>query len=104
MLEIRYNKSTKVLTGWWGDRFGNHEVKLKNRPDEAMAMLAIPIPDKPLGAWLYDGKSLVPNPSYIEPIPDPDVIRAKEIVGGNPHSIPATEMWELLNLIVKKLF
>ncbi len=46
MLEIRYNKTTKELTGWWGDRHGNYEVKLKNRPDEAMVLLDIPIPDK----------------------------------------------------------
>lgn len=33
-----------------------------------------------------------------------DPLRAKAIVGGNPHSIPATEMWELLNIITKKIF
>lgn len=33
-----------------------------------------------------------------------DPLRAKAIVGGNPHSIPATELWELLNIITKKLF
>lgn len=71
MLEIRYNKSTKELTGWWGNRHGNYKAKLKNRPDNVMAMLDIPIPDKPLGAWLYDEatQSLVPNPDYIEPKP-----------------------------------
>lgn len=71
MLEIRYNKVTKEITGWWGSRFGNHEVKLKNRPNEAMAILDIPVPSQPLDAWLYDEttQSLVTNPSYSEPDP-----------------------------------
>ena len=69
MLEIRYNKNTKELTGWWGNRFGNHEVKLKNRPDEVIIELDIPIPDKPLRAWLYDEttQALIPNLAYVEP-------------------------------------
>lgn len=74
MLEIRYNKSTKELTGWWGNRYGNHKVKLRYRPDEAMTMLDIHIPDKPLGAWLYDGKKLVPNPDYVELEPPRDLV------------------------------
>ncbi len=69
MLEIRYNKITKELTGWWGNRHGNHEVNLKNRPDESIALLDIPIPDKDLSAWLFDGDKLIPNPSYVEPEP-----------------------------------
>ena len=69
MLEIRYNKTTKELSGWWADRHGKHEVKLKNRPDEAMALLDIDIPDKDLSAWLFDGDKLIPNPAYVEPLP-----------------------------------
>ena len=69
MLEVRYNKATKELTGWWGDRHGNHEVKLKNRPDEAIAMLDIPIPDKSLDAWFFDNDKLIPNPDYVKPPP-----------------------------------
>ena len=66
MLEIRYQKKTGLVTAWWGDRHGNHEAKLKNRPNETMAMLDIPIPDKPLDAWLFDSGKLIPNPDYIE--------------------------------------
>lgn len=77
MLEIRYNTTTKELTGWWGNRHGNHEVKLKNRPNEVMVELDIGIPDKPLGAWLLDNGKLIPNPSYVEPEPPRDL--AKEI-------------------------
>ena len=69
MLEVRYNTTTKELTGWWGDRHGNHEIKLKNRPYEAITLLDIPIPDKPLDAWLFAGKKLIPNPAYAEPAP-----------------------------------
>ncbi len=79
MLEIRYNRNTKEVTGWWGDRFGNKKVKLKNRPDEAIVMLDISIPDKLLGAWLFGGDKLIPNPDYIEPEPPRDL--AKEIDG-----------------------
>ena len=73
MLEVRYNKTTKELTGWWGSRQGNKKVKLKNRPNEEIAMLDIPIPDKLLGAWLYDTDKLIPNPSYIKPKPPRDL-------------------------------
>jgi len=70
MLEIRYKKTTGQLTGWWASRFGNHEIKLRERPDEAIVTLDIGIPDKPLEAWLYDEatQSLVPNPDYTEPV------------------------------------
>ncbi len=69
MLEIRYNTTTGKLTGWWGSRFGNEEIKLKDRPEEAIVILDISIPDKPLGAWLYDEttNSLKANPDYVEP-------------------------------------
>ncbi len=75
MLEIRYNNNTKELTGWWGNRHGNHDVKLKNRPDEKMALLDIPIPDKPLGAWLLGKDKLIPNPSYVESEPPRDLLK-----------------------------
>ena len=71
MLEIRYIKGTGILTGWWGDRHGNEAVKLKNRSNEAMTILDIPVPGKSPDAWLFDEQtqSLVVNPSYVEPAP-----------------------------------
>ena len=74
MLEIRYNTITKGVTGWWGNRWGNEDVKLRDRPNEAIVMLDIPIPNKPLDAWLYDEatKSLIPNPDYTKPEPPMD--------------------------------
>lgn len=69
MLEVRYNKDTKELTGWWGDRHGNHDVKLKNRPDEVMALVDIPLPEKEINAYLFGGDKLIPNPAYVEPEP-----------------------------------
>jgi len=76
MLEIRYKKTTKELTGWWGDRHGNHEAKLKNHPNGAIVTLDIPTPNKPLGAWLFDEvtQSLVSNPDYVEPEPPRDLL------------------------------
>lgn len=69
MLEIRYIKTTGELTGWCGDekQFGN----LKDRGDEAIIVLDIPIPEKGCDAYLYDEvtQSLVPNPDYVEPEP-----------------------------------
>ena len=73
MLEIRYNNNTKELTGWWGNRHGNHDVKLRKRPNEKIALLDIPISDKPLEAWLCDGKKLMPNPDYVEAEPPRDL-------------------------------
>lgn len=69
MLEIRYNIQTKRVTGWWGNRHGNHHVKLKDRSWDVMTLIDIPIPKKPLDAWLFDGTALVDNPDYIEPEP-----------------------------------
>ncbi|KKL17998.1 hypothetical protein LCGC14_2479940 [marine sediment metagenome] len=76
MLEIRYNKQTKELTGWWGSRFGNHDIKLKNRPNEAIVALDISIPDKSPDAWLYDKatKTLIPNLNYVEPKPSRNLV------------------------------
>lgn len=67
MLEIRYNKSTRLLTGWCADsrQFGN----LADRGNEGITILDIPIPDKKIGAWLFDGQKLIPNPDYAEPLP-----------------------------------
>ena len=49
-------------------------LKLRNRPNEVLVLLDIPIPDKPLEAWLYTGKKLIPNPDYIEPEPPRDLL------------------------------
>jgi len=73
MLEVRYNKKTGEVTGWWGNRHGNHEAKLKNRPNGAIVLLDIDVPDKPLEAWLYKDKKLVANPDYVEPLPPRDL-------------------------------
>ena len=71
MLEVRYNQETKAVTGWWDSRFGNHEVKLRDRPDEVIVMLDIPVPPKPLGSYLYDeaAQTLMDNPDYVGPSP-----------------------------------
>ena len=73
MIEVRYNTITGAVTGWWGKRFGNEEVKLKNRPDEAIVMVDLDIPSKPSEAWLFDGDKLIPNPDYVEPKPPRDL-------------------------------
>ena len=71
MLEVRYNTITNQVTGWWGNRHGNHSLKLKNRPHEAIVELDVPIPDKPIDAWLYfpNNDSLTLSGDYIEPPP-----------------------------------
>lgn len=70
MLEVRYNKQTKKVTGWWGNRHGNHDIKLKNRPDEEIIYLDINVPDKPIEAWLMKANlsGLETNPAFIEPV------------------------------------
>ena len=64
MLEVRYNKDTKEITGWCGDpnQFGN----LGRYPNEVVVVLDIPIPDKPMDYWLYDDQKLKQNPDYKE--------------------------------------
>jgi len=54
MLEVRYNKSTKFVTGWWGSRLGNHTKKLKSRPDEELVVIDVGIPGNVLDNWFYD--------------------------------------------------
>lgn len=79
MLEVRYNTETKELTGWCADpeQFGY----LKDRGNEVVVVLDIPIPDKPMEAWLFDEvtQTLIPNPDYVEPEPPRDL--AQEING-----------------------
>ncbi len=71
MLEIRYNTNTKEITGWCRDekQFGD----LKDRGNEVIIVLDIPIPLKGLDAWLFDTDKLIPNPSYVEPEPPRDL-------------------------------
>ncbi|KKM87592.1 hypothetical protein LCGC14_1267290 [marine sediment metagenome] len=66
MLEVFYEKSTKIVTAWRGE---SRQGKRPVRDGEAIVMLDIPIPDKPLDAWLFDETKLVPNPSWVEPQP-----------------------------------
>ena len=68
MLEVRYHLETKQLSAWCGDekQFGNLDY---GRDNEAIVVLDIPIPSKPLDAWLFDTDKLIPNPSYVEPEP-----------------------------------
>lgn len=70
MLEIRYNKTTKEITGLCGDpkQFGN----LRDRGDETIVVRDIPIPDELLEALLFDNNKLIPNPDYVEPPPPRD--------------------------------
>lgn len=98
MLEVRYNTITNLITGWWGNRFGQHEVKLEGRPDEAIVELDIYIPPLPLHAYLYQPSSntLIANPDYT---PEYDyVARANEMLSHSPAYITAPEMWELLRI------
>ena len=74
MLEIRYNMVTNVVTGWCGDskQFGF----LKDRGDEAIVIVDIPLPPKPNSAYLFDEATatLSDNPDYIEPKPPRDLL------------------------------
>lgn len=73
MLEVRYNKATGEVTGWWAMRHGNHKAKLKNKPDDVIIMLDIPAPDKSITAYLFNGDKLIANPNYVEPAPPRDL-------------------------------
>ncbi len=67
MLQIRYNKITGTVTGWWTDRPGNTEGKLKNRPQEVLVDLDMEAPKISLDTdnFTYDTnqKTLVHKPS-----------------------------------------
>ena len=67
MLEVRFDTETKELTAWCADeeQFGNLD-----REGNTVAILDIPIPDKPLRAWLFDeaNQTLIDNPDYISEI------------------------------------
>ncbi len=70
MLEVRYNADTKEVTAWCGDhdQFGNLD---RGWTDEAVVVLDIPIPTKPIEALLYNEatQTLIDNPDYVEPEP-----------------------------------
>lgn len=96
MLEVRYNTETKEVTGWCGDnnQFGN----LKDRGGEAIVILDILIPDKPLNAWLYDeaSNSLIENPNYIPPEPP--------LVFDPPSGTGVPKRLEYLEQFLEKLY
>lgn len=73
MLEVRYNTDTKELTAWCGDseQFGNLD---RGRDNEAIVILDIPIPTKPIQALLFDEatQTLIDNPDYVGPEPSRD--------------------------------
>jgi len=104
MLEVRYNTDNKNPTAWCGDeaQFGNLDRGL---PDEAIVVLDIPIPSKPMEALLYDEatQSLIPNPDYIEPVyrdfgAEIDEMKAKMIV-----SEPTGDEVKITNLVYDPL-
>lgn len=68
MLEVTYIKKTKRLIAWNGDP---DQFRNQAREGETVVILDIPIPNKPLDAWLFDEvtQSLMPNPSYVEELP-----------------------------------
>ena len=79
MLEVKYNKYTKEVTGWCGDtkQFGY----LKPDNNEKVVILDIPLPDKPPCAVLFSKNKLILNPDYVEPEPAiniPDKIKELE--------------------------
>ncbi len=88
MLEIRYNKTTKVLTGWWSgeSRQGNTERKLQNRSNETITMLNITAPGNSLDEWLMGDGVLIPNPKYTPQPPRRNLLKElddlKEVVRG----------------------
>lgn len=78
MLEVTYITETKKLIAWNGDPAQFRGIARKG---ETVVVLDIPVPDKPIDAWLFDRatQSLIPNPDYVEPEPARDL--AKEIDG-----------------------
>lgn len=82
MLEIRYNKKTKEVTGWCGDPSQWHH--LDRGRDETIVYPNIAIPEKSCLAYLYNetSQALVANPGYIvsvkrEPLVEIDTLKAR---------------------------
>lgn len=70
MLEVKYIKTTGIITAWAGspEHEGGH---YEPESGEAVAVLDIPNPEKPSGAYLYNEatQTLMDNPDYVEPEP-----------------------------------
>ena len=66
MIEIKYNKLTGDMTGWCGDpkQFG----LLKDRGDEEILILDIPIPAGTCSGYAFDGSELIAKPPKPEPL------------------------------------
>jgi len=99
MLEVRYNTATKLATAWCGDetQFGNLD---RGNPDEVVVILDIPIPEKHCLAYLYDEatQSLIPNPDYVEPGPEPWQIAIAELEAKMIVSEPGAGEVKITNL------
>ena len=91
MIKIRYDETTKEITGWRGteDRFDS----LSERVGQATVILDIPIPAKNKNAYLYDNKiGLIPNPAYIEPRPPRDLTAEINVVNARLRVLEGTHV------------
>lgn len=63
MLEVRYNQTTKKVTGWCGDeaQFGTLPI----REDEALVQLDTPIPSGSASTYLLEGAELILDPANL---------------------------------------
>jgi len=89
MIKIRYDKTTKEITGWRGteDRFDS----LSERAGQATVILDIPIPEKGKSAYLYD-EGLVPNPAHIEPKPPRDLTVEINVINARLRVLEGTHV------------
>ena len=99
MLEVLYDTATKEVRGWCADpdQFGN----FTSSPDEEVVILPIDPPTFESFIYYLD---LVNQTIYGDPIPpDPDYLRACELLATSPKVITMPEIWELLRIFGRKL-
>jgi len=100
MLEVKYIIETGVINAWAAspEHTGGH---YEPEAGEAVAVLDIPTPEKPLAAYLYDEatESLIPNPDYVEPEPSDLQAQIDEMKGKMIVSEPTGDEVKITNLV-----
>lgn len=89
MLKIRYDLTTKWLSGWTD----NEKDLLEAREGEAIVILDTPKPDADdYEYFAYDGKELVPSGKQ-PPIPRPTPFERLNPIEGVEHRLTHIEEW-----------
>lgn len=102
MLEVRYIKDTGVITAWAGspEFTGGH---LEPKDGEEIIVIDCPNPEYNSSQYLIVNDQLELQPLLPPPEPNPDTLRAQEILSNPNIPIPATDLADLVRIFGRRL-